>query len=51
MLDAEFRVVHGPWPRWVLRLSLIKLAAWGAFVSAVAIAFALILLAVLGAFR
>lgn len=24
--DAEFRVVHGPWPRWALQLSLVKLA-------------------------
>ena len=25
-LDAEYRVIHGPWPRWVLQLSLLKLA-------------------------
>ncbi len=25
-LDAEFRVVHGAWPRWVLQLGLLKLA-------------------------
>jgi len=25
-LDAEYRLVHGPWPRWVLQLSLLKLA-------------------------
>ena len=25
-LDAEYRVVHGPWPRWTLQLSLLKLA-------------------------
>lgn len=25
-VDAEFRVVHGPWPRWALQLSLLKLA-------------------------
>ena len=25
-VDAEFRVVHGPWPRWALQLSLVKLA-------------------------
>jgi hypothetical protein len=48
--DAEFRVIHGPWPRWVLQLSLIKLAAWGALVSAVAIALALIVVAALGVF-
>jgi len=25
-VDAEYRLVHGPWPRWVLQLSLLKLA-------------------------
>jgi hypothetical protein len=25
-LDAEYKVVHGPWPRWALQLSLLKLA-------------------------
>ncbi|MFI4965183.1 MAG: hypothetical protein ACHP9T_07420 [Caulobacterales bacterium] len=25
-LDAEYRVIHGPWPRWVLQFSLLKLA-------------------------
>jgi hypothetical protein len=25
-LDAEYRLVHGPWPRWVLQFSLVKLA-------------------------
>ena len=49
--DAEFRVVHGPWPRWMLHLSLIKLVAWGASVAAVTIIIALGLLAVFGAFR
>jgi hypothetical protein len=29
-LDAEYRVIHGPWPRWVLQLSLLKLALWTA---------------------
>ena len=24
--DAEYRLVHGPWPRWALQLSLLKLA-------------------------
>jgi len=44
--DAEYRVVHGPWPRWALHLSLIKLVAWGALVSGLAILLALALLAV-----
>lgn len=25
-VDAEYRVVHGPWPRWALQLGLLKLA-------------------------
>ena len=25
-IDAEFKVVHGAWPRWVVQFSLIKLA-------------------------
>jgi hypothetical protein len=45
--DAEFRVVHGPWPRWALHLGLLKLVIWGAFVSGLAIALALALLMVL----
>jgi hypothetical protein len=24
--DAEYRLVHGPWPRWMLQLGLVKLA-------------------------
>ena len=26
LTDAEYRLVHGPWPRWMLQLSLVKLA-------------------------
>ena len=48
--DAEFRVVHGPWPRWMLHLSLIKLIAWGAAVTGVTILIALGLLSAVGAF-
>jgi hypothetical protein len=48
--DAEYRVVHGPWPRWMLQLSLFKLIAWGALVAAVTIVIGLVLLAVFGAF-
>lgn len=25
-IDADYRVIHGPWPRWVLQFSLLKLA-------------------------
>lgn len=24
--EAEYRLVHGPWPRWMLHLGLMKLA-------------------------
>jgi hypothetical protein len=48
--DAEFRVVHGPWPRWMLHIGLIKLIAWGAAMSALAIVLGLILLAAFGLF-
>jgi|GEM_PF-1204114 len=48
--DAEYRVVRGPWPRWALQLSLIKLIAWGASVVGATILIALVLLVVFGAF-
>lgn len=25
-LDAEYRLIHGPWPRWAFQISLLKLA-------------------------
>jgi hypothetical protein len=25
-IDAEYRLIHGPWPRWALQISLLKLA-------------------------
>jgi len=25
-VDADYRLVRGPWPRWMLHISLIKLA-------------------------
>jgi hypothetical protein len=49
--DAEYRVVHGPWPRWAVHLSLIKLIAWGAAVVGATILIGLVLLFALGAFR
>ena len=49
--DAEYRIVHGPWPRWAVHLSLFKLIAWGAGVVGVTILIALALLAALGVFR
>ena len=48
--DAEFRVVRGPWPRWALHLSLIKLIAWGVGATGAAILVALVLLTLVGAF-
>lgn len=27
-IDADYRLVHGPWPRWVLQLGLLRLALW-----------------------
>jgi hypothetical protein len=48
--DAEFKVIHGPWPRWVLQISLFKLIGWGAGVTGAAIILALALLAIFGAF-
>jgi hypothetical protein len=51
IVDADYQVVRGPWPRWAVHLSLIKLIAWGAAVSGVTIVVALVLLAALGVFR
>ena len=25
-VDAEYRLVHGPWPRWAMQMGLAKLA-------------------------
>lgn len=25
-VDAEYQLVHGPWPHWALQLGLVKLA-------------------------
>jgi hypothetical protein len=51
VVDAEYRVVRGAWPRWAMHLSLFKLMAWGASVVGVTILFTLALLALLGVFR
>lgn len=24
-VDAEYRLIHGPWPRWMAHVSLVKL--------------------------
>jgi hypothetical protein len=48
-VDAEYRVVHGPWPRWALQLGLAKLALRTALVVAVFIALAVGLMLLLRA--
>jgi hypothetical protein len=40
-VDAEYRVVHGPWPRWTMQLGLLKLALRAAAVVIACIALAL----------
>ena len=39
-VDAEYRLVRGPWPRWMLHLGLIKLALRTGALVAVFIAIA-----------
>ena len=34
-IDAEYRLIHGPWPRWALQISLLKLALRSAAIVAV----------------
>jgi hypothetical protein len=46
-VDADYRVVHGPWPRWALQLGLARLALRTALVVAVFIALAVGLVVVL----
>jgi hypothetical protein len=41
-VDAEYRVVHGPWPRWAMHLGLMKLALRTGAVVAVFIGLALV---------
>jgi hypothetical protein len=37
-VDAEYRLIRGPWPRWALQLSLLKLALWAGAVVTVCLA-------------
>jgi hypothetical protein len=39
-VDAEYRLVHGPWPRWALQLGLAKLAIRTAVVVLACVALA-----------
>jgi hypothetical protein len=47
-IDADYRVVHGAWPRWALQLSLLKLALRSAAIVlvlclvAIGVAFAIV---------
>ena len=47
-VDAEFRVVHGPWPRWFAQLGLVKLALTAAGVVLACIVVTLGIVWVLG---
>ncbi len=40
-VDAEYRLIHGPWPRWALQLGLAKLALRTAGIVLVLVAVAL----------
>ena len=47
-VDAEYRLVHGPWPRWAYQISLVKLALRTAgIVAALVLLTVLIVIAVL----
>jgi ABC-type proline/glycine betaine transport system permease subunit len=39
-VDADYRVIRGPWPRWMLHMSLIHLAVRTAIIIAVLIGIA-----------
>lgn len=43
-VDADYRLVRGPWPRWMLHIGLIKLALRTGVIVAVFIAIALVLI-------
>jgi len=42
-VDAEYRLVHGPWPAWALQLGLLKLALRTAAIVAVLCLLAVVL--------
>ena len=42
-VDAEYRVVRGPWPRWAWQIGLAKLAIWTAAVVGLCIVVALVI--------
>lgn len=45
--DAEFTVVRGPWPRWALHVSLVRLVLRTAAAVAIGIALGVLLIVLL----
>jgi hypothetical protein len=50
VVDAEYRVVRGPWPRWAMHLGLVKLGIYSAAVVAVCLLLGVGFLAAVGVF-
>lgn len=50
-IDADYRVVHGPWPRWALQISLAKLALRSAAIVLVMCVIAVVLVIVISRLR
>lgn len=46
-IDAEYRLIHGPWPRWALQISLLKLALRTAGIVAALCLLAVLIFAIL----
>jgi hypothetical protein len=42
-VDAEYRLIHGPWPRWAFQISLLKLALRTAGIVAVLVLLTLLI--------
>lgn len=51
IVDAEYRLIHGPWPRWMLHVGLVKLALTAAAVVVFCLLLTLALLVAMGVFR
>jgi hypothetical protein len=50
-VDAEYHVVHGPWPRWALQISLLKLALRSAAIVLALVLFVLVVAVVVARMR
>jgi len=50
-IDAEYRLVRGPWPHWVLQLGLVKLALWTAAVVGALMTVSAVIIVALGWLR